>query len=470
MLTFRTTPPETYIPPSQEEMREVAKQVGLQSYSRDLVADLCNLAAGGVVNPPSMYRPTVQSQAEQTLPAPAQYRDSAKGRDELGWKLQGGSWTGDRLAAVVESTENMLRYHQNVCDFLQTVDLGKFPGGSPLERAMSLLKLLSKKQGGQGGGESGEPLQIFQGNDNSEKVGKEMNDLMDDVDSLSDEEQDMVDPEGKAHEVIESPEGDGERSGQKALDRLKVAEDLVPGSDKRVMLDVSRVLDQFTKLQARKQVKEEADPEGEELRRRPIRDMSELGKVSTAAWATYRKNRAYFLYQAVTHQLPVRERVTRVERKQAIFILVDGSGSMRGKKHWKATGVVMNRLKAVISGDAEVYVSVFDTNLGNVFHAKTPQEARDMIRSFARGNFSGGGTDIAASVKAAHAWLENEIANGAALYRPEVVVLTDEDTSVADLTRSDIPGTRVHGFAMEVANPSLVAFAKSTGGVGIDRF
>jgi len=30
---------------------------------------------------------------------------------------------------------------------------------------------------------------------------------------------------------------------------------------------------------------------------------------------------------------------------------------MRGRKHWKATGVVMNRLKAVLSGDAEVFLT-----------------------------------------------------------------------------------------------------------------
>lgn len=469
MNTFRTSTPATYIPPSGEEMREAANKVGLNSFSRDLVADLCNLAAGGRVLPPSAYRSVVQESAERTLPAPQEgwhHRD----RKVPGWKLRSGQWTTDRMAAVSDRTEGLLRYHQNVCDFLQTVDLSKFPGESPLQQAMALLKLLSKQKGGEGGGEAGEPLPIFTDNDQSEKVGETLNDLMDEVDSLSDEEKDMIDPSGDAHEVSDSPEGDGTRSGSKGLDRLKVAEDLAPGSDKRAMLDISRTLDQFTKLKARKQVKVGPTPDGEEIRRRPIKDVAELAKVPTTAWATYRRNKAYFLYQAVSHQLPVRERVTRLERKQAIFILVDGSGSMRGKKHWKATGVVMNRLKAVLSGDAEVFVSVFDTNLGKVRRASTPQEARDLIRDFASGNFTGGGTDIGAAVKAAHKFVEEQIKAGAALYRPEICVLTDEDSSSSSVSRGDIPGTRVHGFAMEVANPSLVAFAESTGGLGIDKF
>jgi uncharacterized protein with von Willebrand factor type A (vWA) domain len=166
----------------------------------------------------------------------------------------------------------------------------------------------------------------------------------------------------------------------------------------------------------------------------------------------------------------VRERVTRIEKKQAIFILVDGSGSMSGKRHFKATGVVMNRLKAVLSGDAEVFVSVFDTSMGKVERASTPEEARKLIKKFAEGNFSGGGTDIAAAVRTAHKFIEKAIADGAALYRPEVVVLTDDDTSITSLKKAEIPGTRVHGFAMECQNKSLVAFAQSTGGVGIDKF
>ena len=55
-FTFRTRPPATYLSPSAEEMREVAGKVGLKSYSKDLVADLCNLAAGGKISPPSSYR------------------------------------------------------------------------------------------------------------------------------------------------------------------------------------------------------------------------------------------------------------------------------------------------------------------------------------------------------------------------------------------------------------------------------
>lgn len=458
-FTFRTTTPPTYLTPSGEEMREAANKVGLKSFAKDLVADLCNMAAGGSINPPSAYRDQVMLKVEENFPA-----SDSDGE----WKLSSGSYTKNRQEAVSDRLEKALRYHQNVCDFLQTVDLNQFPGGSPLEQAMSLLKLLSKQQGGSCGGEGGEPLPIFTDNDNPEAVAEGLNSLMDEVDSLDENEQEMLDLDGNWEE--KEDEQDGERNGHQELNRLKVAEDLSPNSDKRVMLDISRTLDQFTKLQARRQVRQEQDPAGEEVRNRPIESLSELSRVNKTAWAMRQQAPTHFLYKAVSGQLQVRERVTRVERKQAIFILLDGSGSMRGRKHWKATGVVMNRLKAVLSGDAVVYLSVFDTQMSKPACASTPEEARNLIKKFASGNFSGGGTDIAAAVKAAHTYIEEQIESGAALYRPEVVVLTDEDTSVKGLKKSDIPGTRVHGFAMEVANKSLVDFAKSTGGVGIDKF
>lgn len=459
-LTFRTTPPPAYIPPGREEMREIAKSVGLKGFAPDLLADLCNLAAGGSLTAPSSYNDIVRRKVEENLPSPDSQGD---------WKLpKSGGYTKDRQKVITAKVREMMNYHQNVQDFLDTVKLDRFPGGTPLEQACSLLKLLATKDGGTpSSGSDGEPLPIFTDDDSRpEGVAKELHEAIDLVDSLEGEELDMLDPDGN----FSVEEQDGVESGHKSLNRLKVAEDLVAGSDKRVMLDISRKLDQFTKLQVRRQKKVETDPAGEEIRQRPIQNLGELSRVSPSAWATRQQAPGYFLYQAVSGQLPVRERVTRIERRQAIFILVDGSGSMSGQKHWKATGVVMNRLKAVISGDAEVYLSVFDDNLGDVHRASSPEEARNLIRQFANNNFSGGGTNIAAAVKAAHNFIEEKINGGASLYRPEIVVLTDEDSSISGLVKSKIAGTRVHGFAMDVANPSLVAFARSTGGVGVEKF
>lgn len=461
MLTFRTSPPSHYIPPTTEEMRVVANRVELKSFSRDLVADLCNLAAGGTINPPSAYREVVRELVERKLPAPdSQGFWEYKARDG---KTQR---TDSRQQAIDGKTAESLRYHRAVADFLGSVDLTQFPGSTPLEQAMSLLKLLSKQQGGNGGGEGGEPLPIFQENDNPEKEAANLHNLMDQVDSLSEEEQEMLDPEGETRDESK----DGERSGDKGLSALKVAEKLSDPNKERLMLEISRKLEQITKLQVRRQRKLVADPAGEERRMRPIESVSELPKLTSTGWATATLDEDLFWMKVVRGELDVREKVTRQEKKQAVFILLDGSGSMKGRKHWKASGVVMHFLKAAAKGDCVVWLSVFDTKLGKVDTATTPEEARAMIKKFMAGNYSGGGTDIAAAVRSAHTFMAEKIKAGEALYRPEIVVLTDEDTSISSLKTSEIKGTRVHGFAMEQKNPALVKVARATGGIGFEDF
>lgn len=452
-LTLRTSTPPTYLLPTGEEMRAAANAVGLRSFSRDLVADLINLAAGGEINPPSSYRGKVVEEVEAKLPAP----------DSDGeWKLSRGGYTKDRLEAVEDRLNRAMRYHQNVCDFLQACDLSQFPGRTPLQQAMSMLKLLSQQEGGSGGGENGETLPIFVDNDNPEATAEQLSDIMDEVDSLSQDEQELLDPDGNWKD------GRQENGNNESLNKLKVAEDLMAG--KQEILDISRNLDKLSKMQVHRQKKVEADPDGAEIQTRPLKGLSELARVSKTAWATRQQSGTYFLYQAVSGQLQVRERVTHQDRKQVIFILVDGSGSMRsGHRHYKASGVVMNRIKAVISGDAEVYLAVFDNQMYDPSHAATPEEAKALMKQFMGKNFSGGSTDIAAAIKAAYDFIQEEMKNRDDIYRPEIVVLTDDDSSISKLKKSDIPGTKVHGFAMETRNRSLVEFCKSTGGVGIDN-
>jgi Mg-chelatase subunit ChlD len=459
MKTFRTSPPAWYIPPTREEMREVAKGVELKSFAPDLVADLCNLAAGGDINPPSVYREVVWQAAVEAV--------GREPQKTIFWTRKDGP-EKNRTEAVQARFDKLVRYHQNVQDFLREVDLAKFPGASPLAQAMSLLKLLSTQKGGSGG-ENGESLPIFQ-EGHPEGVAETLMDVMDTVESLSQEELDMLDPDGNLHDVEDSPEGDGQRSGHSALQALKVAEDLLSDNGRKMtILEVSRRLDQMSPLKARKQQKLEADPEGDEVQTRPMRDFSELSRVNKSAWGLRQENPTYFWYLAATKQLPVRERAKRIERRQCIFILCDGSGSMQGKKHWKASGVVMNRLKAVVSGDAEVWLGIFDTQLGKVSHAGTPEEARELMKQFSRQNFSGGGTDIASAIRSAHQQIDEMMKEGT-LYRPEIIVLTDEDSSVSNLRKDEISGTTIHGFAMEVSNPALVELARSTNGVGVEKF
>jgi Mg-chelatase subunit ChlD len=422
-------------------MNEAAKKVGLSAFAPSLVADLANMAAGGSINLPSSYRSEVEGQVRAKFSKPEQW---------------------------VMETAKAMKYHQRVIDFILAVngDIARTPGNTPLEKAMWLLKLLAKKSGGQSGSGDGETLPIFSNSDaKPEQVAADLKEFIEVVNSLTEDERDMLDPDG---DVEKKQEGDGDRSGSNPLRALKIAEDMM--GDKRVMLDVSRHLDQLTQMQVHRRKDPKPDPDGDERRSRSIVNLSEMGRLSANEWALRKVAPGYFNYRVVAGEAQIRERITIQDKKQAILIYLDGSGSMSGRKHFKASGVVMNRLKAVISGEAEVWIFVFDTEVKEVGHAATPKEARELVKKFTEKNFKGGGTNIAKAVKDGHKFIEDKIKAGELLCRPEIVILTDEDSSASGVSASDIPGTRVHGFAMETKNPALVALAKSTGGVGLDNF
>lgn len=436
----------------------MAEKFGVKSFSPSLVADLVHYHEGGSFNRPSQYRSLVEELAQKRV------------SDSNAFSFAGVNYRSSD--AFNELVEKMMRYHSRIRDFVEMVPLQQFPGQNALEQAMSLLRLLQKKNGGQpsqGDGDD-QPLPIFADSDG--KVGDVIDSLTEPLellDTLDEAEEELLNPDSSDSE--NKREQDGQRSGSNDLQKLAVAEKLVDGTDERKILEISRRLDTFTKMQIKPLHKQVVDPNAENVRRRPIKGLHELGKLSGSQWAkkAYLPE-TYFTYQALTGQLPVRERYRLEDKKQAILILLDGSGSMRGSRHTKATGVVMNRLKGVIDGDAEVYLGVFDTQLKIVGEAKTPEEARELIKKFKKGNFRGGGTNIATAVKQGHEFIDKKMKSGEALWRPEIVVLTDEDSSASGVTTSQIPGTTVHGFAMEVRNSGLVKLAESTGGVGVENF
>ena len=139
-----------------------------------------------------------------------------------------------------------------------------------------------------------------------------------------------------------------------------------------------------------------------------------------------------------------------------------------GERIAKAGGVLLNRLKAVMAGEAEVYFRFFDGSPRQEHHAATPEQAKALMSHvLERSNFSGGSTDIRAAVRAAVERIEELLASGEQLYKPEIVLVSDGEAAVP--SREDLGGVRLHVFNVECAQAELVELARSTGGVGMDR-
>ncbi len=396
---MRTRPADGYMTPSAAEIKEVAQRLKLNKYSLSLVADLCNLAAGGVLTLPFLYKDEVRKIAETSLETPC----------DRGWSIASG-YTLSRSTAIDEKAAKLLRYHQNVQDFLGAVDFSDTPGNSPLEQAISFLKLLSLQSGGLPGND-GDALPIFSDSDYPEGAAEKINTIFEEVENLSEVERKLLE----------------EKNQDSTLQGLKIAEDMA--SDKRHIVEISRKLDAISKLAIRKKKEFTPSPDGEEVQTRFIKELSELTRVIPSEWALKQQSPTLFNARLAQNQLRMRERGTLLEKKQAVFVLFDGTGSMSGTKHYKATGIVLNRIKAVISEDAELWLSVFDTSMKEVHFASDPEEGKKLLDKFKSGNFSGGGTDIANSIKAAIEFINAEMEKKPFLYKPEIVIITDDDDS-----------------------------------------
>lgn len=426
-------------------MREIAKKCEVKKFSADIVEDFCNLASGGGFVPPSEYRQEVARRASDCLPPP----------EEGNWRLSNGQKTNSRQKAVASATDRGMKYQERVQDFLRTIEPDKFPGSSPLEQAMNCLKLLSEQKGGSGGGEEGEILPIFI-DERPENVAEKMNDLMDQVESLDDAEKELLDPDQDA--------GAGKHeNGDDGLQKMKLAADMSHGKD--VWLKVSRQLDRMVRMRVAKSVKVIPDTNGDEVRNRPIKDFGEMGRLVKSEWAL---PEVYRTFRIVTHAAQVRERVRREEKKQLLYMIIDCSGSMsNGQRIGKAGGVLMNRLKAVVEGEAEIFIRFFDSKLYEEHHAGTAKEAKDLIHQFTEKNFSGGSTNISGCAMEAQKRIE-EIAKEKNLARPELVVVSDGEDNIS-LTTESLHGTKLHAFVVERSNTALTELAIKTGGVGINN-
>lgn len=239
---------------------------------------------------------------------------------------------------------------------------------------------------------------------------------------------------------------------------------MINGKD--IILKIKRNLDSMAKFKVSRINKFKTDPDGDEIRYRPIKDISEIDKLHPSEW---NYSSRYIMCRMVTGQAPVRERVRRIERKQYLYILCDCSGSMKdNKRFFKAGGVIMNRLQSVIHGDAEVTISFFDDKIRKTLDAKNAIQAKEMMSQIKKKNFSGGGTAIANCVSDAIKRIQKTIQENPTLTKQELIIITDGCDNTSSLSLDKLAGIRLHTFVVGGENNHLIQLARKNGGVALD--
>jgi hypothetical protein len=237
------------------------------------------------------------------------------------------------------------------------------------------------------------------------------------------------------------------------------------GIDLKEMLEIARQLDETDAFQS-PQGELTPDPNGEDIRVRSIQELGELPRISQQSWGL---PDSLLMYKAVSADLLVREPVTRHDKKQLLYMLVDGTGSMRGKPVNRAVGVSINALERVIKGEAEIYLRFFDTKLGEQeYHADSPETARELLQVVTDPkNYSGWDTNFVEPLRAASERV-NELVRKGKFRLPEIVMVTDGEAPIPDVSE-------LHDLKLNVVQvgeyglvEDLAKLAEASGGVNID--
>ena len=479
---LRTKCPANYIPPTGEEIANECQEHKIKQSAPDFIKDICQMMAGGSLK--SLDTITEESTAEvlkKGVPQKTYRGANASYSSSLGN-------TGPTPQQVIDADiAQYTKFHTKVSGMIErTISMiDEVPGCTPLEKSINLLKFVQKNQpkpqkgkgppnpggGGQGSGQGNgdadddpqsteEEMEALEGMDDFMKGAKKLEQTLKDINELNDNELDMMSGEPQDPEDSNNP---ALQQKKKAAKKMKVAEDFTKADS--TILDVSRKLNEFSKLKSKAEIKFTPNLEGETVIYRPMVDLMELNRVRQASWAIHAKAPTLFKYQALTGQLSVRERGNFTHYKQLLYMIIDSSGSMGGERYWKAGGVLMNRLKAVVKGDAKLIWRLFDDVVYEERYAQTVEDAYKGL-AFMRdnANFHGGGTNFDAALSAAAKSIKHNIAKFGYI-KPEIMIVTDGDGETC-FTKKDLEGCVVHSVCVTPSRtPSLVRLAKETGGI-----
>jgi hypothetical protein len=330
---------------------------------------------------------------------------------------------------------------------VETLDLREIPGRNHAAKAVRVVKLLRHMK----------LLWVLHQIDHYviPAIQRAIEDAIDTVKQLTPSDLAML--QGFGAEAGDDPNRDAE---------MLAMELQLVGFDAHEIARIARHLDKLAEFE-RKRARPLSDPNGRDVRQRDNRDMSELSKASQLEFSLPRR---MLLRRAAMGELNVRDPQIHRDKKQLLFLVVDGSSSMifdGAVSASRAAGVLMNRLQAVIDDDAEVFIRFFDGDLRKEeYHAHDATSARELIRVVTdRRLYNGSSTRFDTTLKAAVARVQ-ELLDQQQLREPELVLVTDGHGVIPDV--AVLQGIKLHVVQVGPTEvPELAELASRSGGINV---
>lgn len=401
---MRTKPHQRFIPPTAREVDDRFKELEFNlPYSYDLAFDLANAAShehfGG-------------SSLDSIVPI----------------KLNRTNYDTDKEYAEA------IAYHQNVQEFIKTVDFSAYSGGTPLAKAASIIAALSSDEDGKPGDGDGAALPIFK---------KSTEDMKKSISKMED----------RINAVVEA----AKTTLAHLTEKCNSPEMLLQSISESQM----KVLDHIAVLQKRGNIKSKRNPAETTLNR--MSEYSQVGSTSPVNMLL-----PTFGYKFATKQLVVKE--PKQSCKQLLILAIDDSSSMTddGKRPW-VRAIISNRLTAVLEGKAELLITWFlqSPDEKNSIYLRNKKDVQEYIKSFFIGRFGGNSTNVQNTILV----LQQAIKDGMfgehkfVGVKPEIVIMNDGQDTVGFFK----PAVRTHAFILGQDNEGLQAVITASGGT-FERF
>lgn len=437
-----------YIEPFIDEMDAMAKHYGFKAYPVVLIKDMANIASGGKIIKNTTLGITTQQHSR--LVSDLSNIDMGKNHSD-----------------ILTAEES---YCQNI-QALASLPWNTIPGQTPLAKAFVVLSLLCK---------SGfDPTQ-----GNCPGGIRMMGDRIKQYNDMQSTDQKMQDALQSGKEA--GHENDPNKTFIEAIDFLTK-------NHHWVWERVSRQLELAKTFNARRSISFKADSSGDEVKYRGIEDINEIQAIAPFEWTPGMFDDDLLLLKLVQGDCDIRERGHRLQNKQLMYIVVDASGSMMSNMDSrdnpmtcparKASGIIYNRLKSVVEGDAALFVRFFSVGfVGDLHKIFDEADALKYLKRFSDGkgnlgSYNGGGTDIPRALKDGLTEIK-QLMDGykeKGFVRPELVLVTDGECDCRSVSRLDFLRAKARLHYIELtssdrggrrfSNMPLARLASATGGI-----
>lgn len=164
-----------------------------------------------------------------------------------------------------------------------------------------------------------------------------------------------------------------------------------------------------------------------------------------------------FMQKLVKKQLLVKDYQARRLKRQALYLLIDVSGSMSGMKNIYACGVALAFVRQAVSEGSTYYLRFFDDSPHELNKVTTKEEAEKMSEKLVKQPFSGGGTSIQNAIARA----VDDITHAPDKFeKAEIMIISDGEDTV-NMGKNDLKDIKLHSTIIDGANGGLKELSDS---------